>query len=37
VGRFNPRSRIREGDALEATVDVRGLHFFDAESGNAIY
>jgi multiple sugar transport system ATP-binding protein len=37
VGRFNSRTRIREGDALEAVVDVRGLHFFDAESGNAIY
>jgi multiple sugar transport system ATP-binding protein len=37
VGRFNSRTRIRAGDALEAVVDVRGLHFFDAESGNAIY
>jgi multiple sugar transport system ATP-binding protein len=37
VGRFNPRTRIREGDTFEAAVDVRGLHFFDPESGDAIY
>jgi multiple sugar transport system ATP-binding protein len=37
VGRFDPRTQIREGDALEAVVDVRGLHFFDVESGTAIY
>jgi multiple sugar transport system ATP-binding protein len=37
VGRFNPRSQIRAGDVLEAIVDVDGLHFFDAESGRAIY
>jgi multiple sugar transport system ATP-binding protein len=37
VGRFSPSTRIREGDALEALVDVRGLHFFDAESGHAIH
>jgi multiple sugar transport system ATP-binding protein len=37
VGRVHPRTRIREGDAFEAAVDVRGLHFFDPESGQAIY
>ena len=36
VGRFSPRTRIREGDQLEAAVDLHALHFFDAESGDAI-
>ena len=33
VGRFNSRTRIREGDALEAVVDVRGLHFLMPNRG----
>jgi multiple sugar transport system ATP-binding protein len=37
VGRFSPRTRIREGDELEAAVDLHALHFFDAQSGHAIY
>jgi multiple sugar transport system ATP-binding protein len=37
VGRFSPRTRIREGDQLEAAVDPHALHFFDAESGDAIH
>ncbi|HEU5010615.1 MAG TPA: ATP-binding cassette domain-containing protein, partial [Gaiellaceae bacterium] len=37
VGRFNSRTRIREGDQLEAAVDLHALHFFDAESGDAIH
>jgi multiple sugar transport system ATP-binding protein len=37
VGRFSPHTRIREGDQLEATVDLHALHFFDAESGHAIH
>jgi multiple sugar transport system ATP-binding protein len=36
VGRFSPRTRIREGDPLEAAVDLHALHFFDPESGRAI-
>jgi multiple sugar transport system ATP-binding protein len=36
VGRFSPRTRIREGDELEAVVDMHALHFFDADSGDAI-
>jgi hypothetical protein len=36
VGRFSPHTRIREGDQLEAAVDPHALHFFDAESGDAI-
>lgn len=37
VGRFSSRTRIREGDQLEAAVDPNALHFFDAESGHAIH
>jgi multiple sugar transport system ATP-binding protein len=37
VGRFSPQSRIREGDAIEVAVDPRALHFFDPETGLAIY
>jgi len=37
VGRFSPESRVREGDEIEVAIDARSLHFFDAESGLAIY
>jgi len=37
VGRFSPRSRVREGEELEVAVDTRALHFFDAETGLAVY
>jgi multiple sugar transport system ATP-binding protein len=37
VGRFSPDSRISEGDSIEVAVDARALHFFDPESGLAIY
>jgi multiple sugar transport system ATP-binding protein len=37
VGRFSPHTRIREGDAIEVAVDARALHFFDPETGAAIY
>jgi multiple sugar transport system ATP-binding protein len=37
VGRFSPRSRIREGEELDVAVDTRALHFFDAETGLAVY
>jgi multiple sugar transport system ATP-binding protein len=37
VGRFNPRTRVREGDDVEVAVDTRSLHFFEPESGLAIY
>jgi multiple sugar transport system ATP-binding protein len=37
VGRFGARSRVREGDAVEAAVDTRALHFFDPQSGTGIY
>ncbi len=37
VGRFGPDSKIREGTTAEIAVDTRGLHFFDTETGMAIY
>ncbi len=37
VGRFDPRSRVREGDNVSVAVDTRNLHFFDPETGAGIY
>jgi multiple sugar transport system ATP-binding protein len=37
VGRFGPDSTVREGTTAEVAVDTRGLHFFDTETGMAIY
>jgi multiple sugar transport system ATP-binding protein len=37
VGRFGPDSNVREGDEAEIAVDTRSLHFFDTETGMAIY
>jgi multiple sugar transport system ATP-binding protein len=37
VGRFSARSRVKPGDAVEAVVDTRFLHFFDPETGLGIY
>jgi multiple sugar transport system ATP-binding protein len=37
VGRFSPRTEIREGDVLEVAVDTRALHFFDLDTGMGIY
>jgi multiple sugar transport system ATP-binding protein len=37
VGRFDPRSKVKEGETAEVAVDTRGLHFFDPESGLGIY
>jgi multiple sugar transport system ATP-binding protein len=37
VGRFSPRTRVKEGDSAEVAVDTRSLHFFDADTGLAIY
>jgi multiple sugar transport system ATP-binding protein len=37
VGRFNPRTRVREGETAEVAVDTRALHFFDPETGAGIY
>ncbi len=37
VGRFSPRTEVRQGDVVEVTVDTRSLHFFDPETGMGIY
>jgi multiple sugar transport system ATP-binding protein len=37
VGRFDPRSHVKEGETAEVAVDTRGLHFFDPETGLGIY
>jgi multiple sugar transport system ATP-binding protein len=37
VGRFGARSRVREGEAADVSVDTRALHFFDPETGLGIY
>jgi multiple sugar transport system ATP-binding protein len=37
VGRFSPRTRVREGEGAEAAVETRALHFFDPETGLGIY
>jgi len=37
VGRFSPRSRVKEGEPVEVAVDTRSLHFFDPDTGLGIY
>jgi len=37
VGRFDPASRVREGQVVEVAVQTRALHFFDPDSGLAVY
>jgi multiple sugar transport system ATP-binding protein len=37
VGRFSARSGVREGQDAEVAVDTTSMHFFDPESGEAIY
>jgi multiple sugar transport system ATP-binding protein len=37
VGRFSPDSKVRDGETAEVAVDTRALHFFDTQTGNAIY
>jgi multiple sugar transport system ATP-binding protein len=37
VARFDPHSRVREGDVAEVAVDTSALHFFDPETGLGIY
>jgi multiple sugar transport system ATP-binding protein len=36
VGRFSPRTRVREGDAIDVAVDVDQLLVFDPKTGVAI-
>ena len=37
VGRFNARSRVKEGETADVAVDTRALHFFDPATGLGIY
>jgi multiple sugar transport system ATP-binding protein len=37
VGRFGPRSRVKNGDTIDVAVDTRGIHLFDVESGAGVY
>jgi multiple sugar transport system ATP-binding protein len=37
VGRFNPRSRARPGDAVQVAVASENMHFFDFDTRLAIY
>ena len=36
VGRVSPRSRAAEGESITLVIDTRQLHFFDADSGEAL-
>ena len=37
VGRFGPRSRVRNGDVIDVAVDTSAVHLFDPETGEGIY
>jgi multiple sugar transport system ATP-binding protein len=37
VGRFGPRSRVKNGEVIDVAVDTNGVHLFDIESGEGIY
>jgi multiple sugar transport system ATP-binding protein len=37
IGRFDPRTGVREGEAATVAVNAGALHFFDPESGLGIY
>jgi multiple sugar transport system ATP-binding protein len=37
VGRFGPRSRVKNGDVVDIAVETGALHFFDLETGLGIY
>ena len=37
VGRFGPRTRVREGESATVAIDTRALHFFDPATGAGIY
>ena len=37
VGRFGPRSRIKNGDVVDVAVETGALHFFDIETGLGVY
>ena len=37
VARLNPRSKVREGAAIELTIDPAGIYFFDMDSEERIH
>jgi multiple sugar transport system ATP-binding protein len=37
VASFAPRSRVRAGDQIEVVVDTERIHFFDPDTGIAIW
>jgi multiple sugar transport system ATP-binding protein len=37
VGRFGPRSRVKNGDVVDVAVDTNAVHLFDIENGEGIY
>jgi multiple sugar transport system ATP-binding protein len=37
VARLNPRTHVTAGDRIELVVDTHRLHFFDPDTGHAIY
>ena len=37
VGRFDPRSKVKEDEMAEVAVDTSALHFFDPDTGLGIY
>ena len=37
VGRFGPRSRVKNGDVIDVAVDTSAIHIFDLDTGLGIY
>ncbi len=37
VGRFGPRSRVKNGDVIDVAVDTSAIHVFDLDTGLGIY
>jgi multiple sugar transport system ATP-binding protein len=37
VARLNPRTRARVGDRIDLVVETKALHFFDRDTGDAIF
>ncbi len=37
VGRFGPRSRVKNGETIDVAVDTNGIHLFDVETSAGIY